>query len=180
MSTLLRLRLPVVIVVTLVLQRTVLDGIRIDGSHPDALLVIPIVVALMGGAERGAVVGFFTGLLADAFLPTPFGMSAMIFTLTGYSVGAIRESIEPAMWWAAPVAAAAASALAVIAMAVLGTLLGQPEMLHESLAATAVVVAAFNGLFAPLARPVLAWASVRREREGWASSTQGTAIGALR
>ena len=73
----------IVIVVVLVVQHTLLDAVRVDGAHPDVMLLLPMAAGYAAGPDRGAVFGFVAGLLADLFLPTTFGLSALVGCLLG-------------------------------------------------------------------------------------------------
>ncbi|MGH9017480.1 MAG: hypothetical protein ACRDY1_07005, partial [Acidimicrobiales bacterium] len=69
-------RTTIVLFVVLVVQVTLLDGVRVDGAHPEAMLLLPVAAGYVSGPERGAGLGFVAGLLADLFLPTTFGLTA--------------------------------------------------------------------------------------------------------
>jgi hypothetical protein len=57
------------------------------GAAPDLPLVAVVAVAAGRGARPGAAFGFAAGLGADLFLATPFGTSALAYTLVGHIVG---------------------------------------------------------------------------------------------
>ena len=96
--------------------------------------------------------GFGTGLVADLFLPTPFGLSALVGCLVGFAVGVATLALDRTAWWLPPVAALGASALYEVIYAVLGSVLGQPQMLHVDLLRIVVVVSVANAVAGP-ARP---------------------------
>ena len=100
------LRVALVIFVVLMVQQTVMVALRIRGAHPDLLWLLPITAALLDGPETGAIVGFWAGLSFDLVLPTPFGLSALVGCLLGYSVGALTTAADPRAAWLKPVAAA--------------------------------------------------------------------------
>lgn len=158
MSPLRRLRMPLVVVAAFIVQYTILTNLHVDAAQPDLLVLLPIVAAMEGGSQRGAMVGFFVGVLADLYLQTPFGLSALTFTLVGYTVGLLGSALLDAAAWLTPAIAAAASAGAVVLYAVLYALLGHPWAVHRGLVAAVVVVAVVNGILAiPVAR-VVRWA----------------------
>jgi rod shape-determining protein MreD len=74
------LRMPLLLLTVLVLQHTTLGSASIDSVHPDLLLLFVCSVAVVGGREAGAVAGFVSGILADSFLVTPFGMSSLVYS----------------------------------------------------------------------------------------------------
>ncbi|MGH9065829.1 MAG: rod shape-determining protein MreD [Acidimicrobiales bacterium] len=157
-SPLARLRLPLVVVVAFVLQETLLSRLQVHGAQPDLMVLVVALAGLEGGAERGAVVGFGVGLLVDLFLQTPFGLSALTFTLVGYAMGLLRAAAVDAAAWLAPVGAAAGSAAAVVLYAVLDAIVGNAYALHHGLAAIVVVVGAVNGVLAFPGVLVVRWA----------------------
>ncbi len=89
-------RLVLVAVVAYVVQRCILDALRIHGAEPDLMVGLVVLVALDGGPRRGALVGFFVGLAVDLLVMTPFGLSALTFTLLGYGVGLLRGGLAGA------------------------------------------------------------------------------------
>lgn len=150
-----RLRLPLVIILVLVVQLCLLDGIQIHGAHPDAMLLLGIAAGMARGPERGAAVGFAAGLLEDMFVPTPIGFSALAFTIVGFAVGTIQTGLIRPSWWLGPLTAIAASAVGVALFALIGAIVGQGQMLHDNLPAVVVVVSLANGVLAgPMVRLV--------------------------
>jgi len=122
-------RSTIVMFVTLAIQETLLDSVRIAGAHPDIMLLLPVAAGYVGGPERGAAFGFTSGLLADLFLPTTFGLSALVGCLLGYGVGLATTSFVRSSWWLSPIVAAAATAAGMVAYAILGALLGESKQI---------------------------------------------------
>ena len=156
-------RSTLVIVVAVVLQHTLVDAIRIDGAHPDLLFLLPVAAGYSAGAERGALFGFVSGLVADLFLPTPFGLSALVGCLLGFGTGLATQGLVRSSWWLAPLAAAAATAAALGGYAILGAVLGDPAMVRVYLAPSLAVVPPAAALLAIPAVRVLAWALPARQ-----------------
>lgn len=156
--TSLRLRMPLVLAVTLVLHLTVLSRLRVENVRPDALLLVAIVAGLVAGAERGAVAGFCTGLLADLFLQTPFGLSALAYALVGFGVGSIQAGILRAAWWIPVVTALAASAGGMVLFGILGAMVGQSDFVGPRLVVIALLVGVMNAILALPALRVVGWA----------------------
>ncbi|MGH9058941.1 MAG: rod shape-determining protein MreD, partial [Acidimicrobiales bacterium] len=149
-----------VVVAAFVAQRTILSGLHVHRAQPDLMVLIVVLAGLIGGAERGAIVGFLTGLFVDLFLQTPFGLSALAFTLVGWMMGKLRSAIVDAAPWLVPVGAAAGSAVYVVLYAVLEALVGHPDVLRHGLVAAVVLVAAVNGILAVPVAWVMRWAMV--------------------
>lgn len=171
-------RLSLVVFLFVVVQETVMLELRVGGVHPDIMLLLPIVAGIVGGPSRGASVGFATGLAADLFLPTPFGLSALVGCLVGFGVGLATIAFDRSAWWVALVAALGASALYEVTYGVLGSVLGQPQMLHVALARIVVVVAVTNVVLAVVAVRLLKWGMAEASTEGMPSSDAG--VGAAR
>jgi rod shape-determining protein MreD len=164
------LRLVVVVLGTLLVQLTVGLDVRVLGVHPDVTVLLPVAAGIVGGPDDGAVVGFVGGLAIDLFLPAPFGLSALVYTLVGYSVGALMSAAEANLagldrhpWWLVSLVALTASVVAVMLYAVLGALIGQEQMLKLNLGAIAGVVAVVNALLAVPAVKVMGWALAGHE-----------------
>ncbi len=152
-------RLPPLLVVAVMLHTAVLPQLRVAGVAPDLLLVLGIAAGIAAGPDRGALVGFIAGLLADCFLQTPFGLSALTYSLVGYGVGMFQTTILHAAVWIPVATAVVASAVGVILFAVVGAVVGQSHLLSGRLLEVAVVVALVNGLLIlVVARPVR-WAT---------------------
>ena len=146
-------RVTLVVLLFVIVQQTLMLDLRIGGVHPDIMVLLPIVAGIVGGPSRGATMGFGAGLVADLFLPTPFGLSALVGCLIGFAVGVATLALDRTALWLPPVAALGASALYEVIYAVLGSVLGQPQMLHVDLVRIVVVVSVTNAVLAMPATP---------------------------
>jgi rod shape-determining protein MreD len=133
-------RVALIIFVVLMVQQTVMLALRVGGAHPDLLWLLPITAALLDGPETGAIVGFWAGLAFDLVLPTPFGLSALVGCLLGYTVGSLTTAVDPRAAWLKPVAALAGSVAADMLFAVLGAILGQQQMVQIDFVSLFLVV----------------------------------------
>ena len=151
-------RTTVMLVVVVVVQHALLDSVRVAGAHAEIMLLVPVMAGYTAGPERGAVVGFVAGLVADLFLPTTFGLSGLVGCLLGYGTGLATAGLVRTSWWLPPIVAAAATSAGLTAYAILGTVLGEPALLSAYLpAALAVAVPAAALLAIPVLR-LVAWA----------------------
>jgi len=151
-------RCTLVLFVVVVVQNTLLDGVRVAGAHPDALVLVPVAAGYAAGPERGAAFGFAAGLVADLFLPTTFGLSALVGCLLGYGTGVATRGLVRSSWWLPVVVAAGATAAGLCAYAILGSVLGQAGTVSIDLVpALAVGVPGAMILATPVVRMV-AWA----------------------
>lgn len=152
-----RRRLAAVLLLTLVLHLTILSRLTLEGVRPDALLLVTALAGLAAGPERGAVVGFAAGVLADLFLPTPLGLSALTYSLVGFSVGLVQSGILRAAWWIPVLTALVASAGGTVLFAVLGAMVGQAEFVSLRLLVVAGVVGLMNAALSPGAVRLVNW-----------------------
>ena len=156
-----RVKVPFLVLMALFLHTTLLGSIHVRHVRPDGMLLLVVLSALVGGQQAGTVVGFVAGLLADLTLQTPFGLSALVLTLTGFSVGTVRTALVRAAWWLAPLIAFVASAAAVAGFAILGALVGQAQLLRPGpvhLLVVATLVGAMNAVLTLGVHPAVRWA----------------------
>ncbi len=152
------LRVGLVIVAALTIQLSLLSDLRVFGAAGDVMLLLGIAAGIVGGPQRGAVVGFAAGMAFDSQLQTPFGLSALTYCLTGYAVGLFQGSVLRSAWWIPVASAVVASSAGVVAFAVAGEVLGQEAFLTSDLVAIAIVVAVLNGALCPVAVRAMRWA----------------------
>lgn len=150
-------RVVLIVVAVLIAHDAVLRGLRVDGVRPDLLLGLAIVGGLVGGPEAGAVIGFTTGLVADLFVSTPLGLSALVFCILAYAVGALQTTILPQGRLSLPVTTLIASATGEVLFALVGTVVGLRGMLTVHLAAIVLVVAVGNALLSPVFARLVRW-----------------------
>lgn len=159
-----------VVLLFLTVQQTLMLDVHFAGIHPDIMVVLPIAAGIIGGPSRGAIMGFGAGLVADLFLPTPFGLSALIGCLVGFGVGLSTVALDRAAWWLPPLAALGASAVYEVAYAAVGSILGQPQMLHVDVVGIVLVVSITNAIIAVPAVRLVGWALPKVSAEGMPGS----------
>ena len=103
------IRYALLIITAAVLQRAVFAQLRIDGAVPDALLVLAVAAGIVSGTERGATVGFFSGLALDLMLTTPFGLGAVCYLAAGATAGVLETALVRSARWLTVVIAAVSS-----------------------------------------------------------------------
>lgn len=151
-------RVSLVLVLALTLQLAVGSRLEVFGVQGDLMLLVAVSAGLAAGPQRGASVGFAAGLSFDLLLQSPFGLSALTYSLVAYLAGSLQDSVLRAAWWIPVVTAATASALGVILYGVFGTVVGE-DLLGLSLLRIAVVVGLLNGIAAPLLLRLVRWAT---------------------
>jgi rod shape-determining protein MreD len=170
------LRLALVVLLLLLVQSTVMLSIRFHGIHPDIVWLLPITAALLAGPETGAIVGFWSGLAFDLVLPTPFGLSALVGSLLGFSIGVATAAVDSRAVWLRPVAAVVGSVAADMLFAVLGAIFGQQQMVQIDFFSLFLVVAVSSALLVLPVNRLVRWAvSTDGNRRSLvsASSTEG-------
>lgn len=164
-------RVTLVVALFVIVQQTVMLDLRLGTVHPDIMVLLPIVAGLVGGPGTGASMGFGAGLAADLFLPTPFGLSALVGCLLGFTIGVTTLALDRTAGWLPPVVAFGGSALYEVVYAVLGSVLGQPQMIHVDLTRVVLVVAVVNAVLALPAVRLVGWALPAASTEGVPTST---------
>lgn len=154
-----RVRFVVVLIFGVIAQTSLLDSF--GAVRADVMLLLAICFGLQGGPERGALLGFLTGVVTDLFLQTPLGLSALTFTVVAFTVGSMQTAILRNAFWIVPVTAVVGSAAGVGLYALLGAMVGQTHFIQPALGWTIVAVGALNGLASLFIAPIVRWAVER-------------------
>lgn len=117
-------RIAALVIVTVVVQETVVSQVSIFGVNADLTPLVVMSVGLLSGSLPGAIVGFFTGLLVDTVLVQTLGVTSLLYITIGYWSGRLRELRDPAHGLVPLAAGAAATAFAGIGMTIIQFLLG--------------------------------------------------------
>lgn len=152
------LKLPLAMLFVLLLQSSLLSEMRLGVVRPDAMILLPIAAGMLAGSERGAIVGFFAGMLTDLFLQTPMGLSALTYSVVGFGVGAMHTGVLRAAWWIGPITAMAASAAGVLLFVVIGAVVGVAHLVRPDLALIIIGVALINGPLSMAVTRLMSWA----------------------
>jgi rod shape-determining protein MreD len=153
-----RFRLPLVLLLALVAHISLLPQVRIAGVMPDVMLLVAVAAGLVAGPTYGALVGFVSGMLADLLLPTPLGLSALVFTLAGYLVGVTQGGLLRSTWWFPVVVAFVASSAGEGLFALAGSMIGEQHLVNAHLTTVMLVVGIANGILAGPVLRVVRWA----------------------
>jgi rod shape-determining protein MreD len=169
------LRVLLVIIAVVAIQASLMVKLRIDGAHPEIVWLLPITAALLGGAELGAIVGFISGIAMDCLLPTPFGLTAFVGVLVGFSLGQMAERTglagDGGVWWLLPALGAGLGAACVVAYDAFGIVLGEDQFTSVNLGVVVAVVAVVGGILIIPVWMAMGWAvgsrsGARRARTG--------------
>ena len=79
------------LILNLVFQSTLLQGLQIRGIIPNTAIVIIVSYALLRGSVEGAIVGLCSGLLQDIFFGNSIGYYALLGMVTGYLCGRAHQ-----------------------------------------------------------------------------------------
>lgn len=88
-------RIGLLLLVTVVLQLSVVGEIWIFGGTADLVPLVVAAVAYYGGCVAGCATGFALGLLLDLAVGGTMGASSLVLTAVGYGVGRFRELRDP-------------------------------------------------------------------------------------
>jgi rod shape-determining protein MreD len=151
-------RVTLVILAALVIQVSLVADMHLFSATGDVMLLLGIAAGLAGGPERGAIVGFASGIAFDLLLHSPFGLSALVYCLVGYAVGSFQTTVLRSSRWIPVVCAAVASAAGILLFAVIGEVMGQESYVSDELVQIVLVVVVLNSLLALPAVRVMRWA----------------------
>ena len=92
------------ILISFLLQCTVLHVISIGSITPNLILILCISMGLMRGRKSGMWTGFFCGFLVDMFYGSVFGFYALIYMYIGFLSGYAHricydDDIKVAGWY---------------------------------------------------------------------------------
>ena len=132
----------------LTLQLTVFTQVRIAGVVPELLVLSAAIAGLTMGSGRGSLVAFSLGLLWDAYLSTPLGLSAVPFALAAYIVGSVEEGLFSNTRTQTVILVTAATAFSITLYALLGELVGQDGLMNRELPKIVMISSAANAALA--------------------------------
>jgi rod shape-determining protein MreD len=148
-----------IVVVAVLLQVPIAVDFELLGGAPDVVCVVVVSVALMRGAEVGAITGFGAGFLLDALAGQPMGLSCFVLTAAGFAAGRFGEKVPERAAMRPLGAIAVLSVLTRIGMLVLGVVIGSDAGASQIVSIAVVPTAAFDVLIAipvdPLVRRAL-------------------------
>jgi rod shape-determining protein MreD len=140
----------------------VVPQFQVLGVTCDLMLLVAMCAGIVGGPERGAIVGFWCGLLLDLARGTgALGLSALAYTVAAAAVGALMIQVLQMRRLLAMAVVATGSAAGVLLYAVGGQLFGEHTLSTPRLWTIILVIALVNGLLAPIALRPCRWAERR-------------------
>jgi rod shape-determining protein MreD len=134
-------RLALIAFGAIIVQVGLLNQVVVSGAHADLFLLLAISAGLVAGPQRGAAMAFALGLVADVFVPTPYGLSSLCYVLVAFAVG-LATSVLPgrASFGFLLSAVLLGGVGGTLLFDGLGVLIGQPTVPFHQLAVIVVVV----------------------------------------
>jgi rod shape-determining protein MreD len=140
-----------IIVITLLIQLTLINSVAILGLKPDLIMVVVVVFSLLKGEKEGTISGFAAGLLQDIFSTGLLGINALAKTVIGFFSGIIKEKIfHEHLLFIIPVITFIASLTQSILILLLLRAFGTEYDLAWSLKQIALPEALYSSLLSPL------------------------------
>ena len=158
------LRAAAMLLFVLVIQSAVVSELHVFGVHGEIVLLVPIAAGLTVGPDRGAVAGFIAGIAVDLLVTTPFGLSALTYSLVGYGVGAFQAGVLRSSRSLPIVAAVGGTALGIVFFGLAATVVGEEGLLRGELARIVLVSSTLNGLLVLPALRLARWVEAPSER----------------
>ena len=152
------LRLGVLILLALVVQVTVFADVRISGVAPELLVLLAVMLGYWAGPQRGPTAAFVIGLLWDVYLPTPLGLSAIVFAMVAFAIGTGGAELFRDSKLQLAAIAGIGTFGAVAGYALLGEVMGQRGLVDMEMLRVAMIAGLINSLLAPLTKPLVTWA----------------------
>ena len=154
-------RIALLAVAIVFFQTGVISELPVLGVSIDLSPLLVAFVGLLCGSMLGAITGFAVGLLVDLALVQTLGITSLIFTLTGYWSGRVRESRDPQAALIPLLVGAAASGVSLVGYSLMEFLLGVDAPVSLELLREIVL-----GVFVNAVVALPTWAVVRRSLEG--------------
>jgi len=149
------LLLTVLLLTGVLIETSVLGEATLFGAKPPILLLFTVALALGEGPALAAGFGFAGGLLTDLMTGLPAGLTAIAYTVVGYSVGAIRAQLQAPSAWLPVTMEFTATLGGLFLYGGVALLLGQEAVGGRTLVVTAVFGACYNALLTPFLYPLV-------------------------
>ena len=140
-----------VIITAVLLQTSLFPHLALAGFRPDLIALLTVGFALEDGPGSGMRVGFAGGILADLLVNhSAVGLSALVYVALGYGVGVARPYLAPESVTAPLIAALLSGIVGDGGFGLLSRLLGDETYGLTFIAESALLVALYNTLLAPV------------------------------
>jgi rod shape-determining protein MreD len=163
-----RIAFRIAIVITACLaQVVIINRMRLPGGGPDLLLLIVVSFSLIGGSQRGALLGFFAGLTADLLPPADHltGQLAFAYTVVGYLAGLVDRGEDTSVLTTILLVAGGSVAV-VLLYGGLGAIVGDDRITASATLHALLGTVAYDVVLAPLVVPLVSAVARRLEPAG--------------
>ncbi len=150
-------RLVAIFATIFLIQIAVVPHFQLSGYVVDLPLILVVLVSLHLNPPNGALVGFLAGVLVDLVLHTPFGMTALTFSLAGYGTSSVASQVTERNIIVRSLTVALLSATATALFAGIGALIGLEYVTRRELGAIALVTAIAALPSTVLLSPLVRW-----------------------
>jgi rod shape-determining protein MreD len=152
--------------VLLALQRTIFVDLQVAGVIIQIMIAASAAAGVVGGSERGALVGFVFGVMFDLAEGTPLGSTATAMTVAGIIGGMLALIAADPHWWLQALFTAIGAAAGALTIPVVRVFIGEPEPFQEELYLVVPIVALSSAVLSPLLVPLARW-FLRLKRPEW-------------
>jgi cell shape-determining protein MreD len=152
--------------VLLALQRTIFVEVQVAGVIIQIMIATAAAAGVVGGSERGALVGFVFGVMFDLAEGTPLGSTAAAMTIAGVVGGLLALIAADPHWWLAAIFTGLGAAAGALTIPVVRVFIGEPEPFQDELFVVVPIVAVSAAVMSPLLVPLARW-SLRLRRPEW-------------
>lgn len=83
----------IVLLISYILETTLLSSISFFGASPKLVLVIIICYSMVSGKEKGAIIGIISGFFVDIFSSGAFGINILLYTYSAAIAGALSDKV---------------------------------------------------------------------------------------
>ncbi|MCX6385416.1 MAG: rod shape-determining protein MreD [Solirubrobacterales bacterium] len=148
LPAMLLVRLGLLALLSVIIETAAISEISVFGTSADITPLVVVAVALLLGAVPGALMGFVMGLLVDTMLLQTMGVSALVLTAIGYTVGRYREVRDPANTLTPVVIGVIATAASTLGFGLVEFLLGVDVPFNLLLVRDVFIMMVVNGVLA--------------------------------
>ncbi|MEX0993725.1 MAG: rod shape-determining protein MreD [Solirubrobacterales bacterium] len=141
-------RVAALVIVTVVVQISVVTQVTFWGAYLDLLPLVALSVGLLAGPITGASVGFALGLVADMALFQTLGVSSLLLTGVGYQAGRYRELRDASHKMVPAIGGFVVTLAYATAFSIVQFLLGVDSDVSSTVIRTILVGALLNALIA--------------------------------
>jgi rod shape-determining protein MreD len=130
------------------LQVTIAWDLTLLGGAPDLVCIVLVSIALLRGAEVGALAGFAAGFLLDALSGQPLGLSSFVYSAVGYGAGRYGEKVADHAPLRPLLAVAVGTLVSRTGILAVGAMLGSSASVGEVLSIAVIPAAMIDVLLA--------------------------------